>query len=1382
VTTTRVNFRLLTVLVGTFAVLGLSVHWLHGYQARRSAGELLELAEQARKDGNLRQAAEHFRLYLGYSPQDTEVCASFALATADLARTFKQRLGAFLLLEQVLRQAPQRRDLLRRAADLAMSVGRFTEAEDHLWALLRTNPADAEVEALLGACYERKQDFDKAARHYEQAVLLAPSRLDTCERLATLERDQLNHPEQAAKVLSEMIAQNPRVCRAWLIRAADGIRLGNLDSAAKDIQQALALEPNNADALLAAAELSGARGDRAAARDQGTRGCQLHPEDARFPQLLARLAFASGQREEAVVWLRKCLDRQCPPEQLWNVAELLLQAEEATSAKKVIERLPSGWQPERVRYLEAHLLLVQKNWLQASRQLEALRPLLEQEPALATSADLLLAACYAGLGNPDLQARAYLHALKLNPMLPEALRGLAEVLTSQGRTDEALAQYRKLQAVWPAARLASARLLLMRNLRLPPGQQDWARVDQLLDEAAQAQLNANDIFLLRVEKLAAQERFAEARRLLEEERLRQPRLAALWIALAGLAMRQGDFQGTIATLEEARRQLGDRSDLRLALAQAWSFRGDAAARAALDGLAQGLERFSRTEQAALIRGLADAQLRLRADREAAQLLARLEKLGAADLESYRLRFEVAVAARDQTAQNASLAAVRAIEGEEGPLAGYGAAAWALQQARDGDRSLLSLARKRLTQVLEQRPSWSRAWLLQARLEEEDNHEEAALESYRRAVETGERQPAVIRRLALLLCERHRYREADEVLHRLADQNQAPLTGDLCRLSAAIALSSQDLQRALSLAQAAVSAKSTDFRDYVWLGRVLCSAGQQAEAEKTLRSTVARFEQVPDAWVALVQFLADTHQHAAAEAVLKDVRTKLPARELPLVLAQCYEVLGRLDEAERFYQALLADKPDSVASLRQVADFYLRTGRPQKAEAPLRRLILLVSPSTDEAALWGRRNLALVLGLSGAQKGLAEATKLLEQNFAVTGGTPDDKRVQAVLLALQPGQRRAAIQTLEECFVHKPASSDELFLLARLYDSERNWPQARERLLTLLATGEPRAEHLAYFIDGLLRHSGAAEIAPWLARLEKREPGAYRTAELRARLLAAQGQNTQAIGLLQDQVKRNPEKVGAAAAALDRLGLMDAAEPLYRRWAAQADDPKRRLLLAAFLSRRGKAAEAIDLCERLGDSFPPEVIAGICVDALRGSCVGPELVSRVERRLQEALAREPDRDELLLQWASLRDVQGKYPEAMAIYRRILQRDRNNLVALNNLAWLLSFERGGAGEAQELIDRALRLSGEPQAGLLDTRAVINLRQDHAQQAVKDLEEAMALAPTPGQTFHLAQAYLAAGNQGAAAATLLQAQQHGLAPRALHPLEQQAYQQLLSQLNPT
>lgn len=65
---------------------------------------------------------------------------------------------------------------------------------------------------------------------------------------------------------------------------------------------------------------------------------------------------------------------------------------------------------------------------------------------------------------------------------------------------------------------------------------------------------------------------------------------------------------------------------------------------------------------------------------------------------------------------------------------------------------------------------------------------------------------------------------------------------------------------------------------------------------------------------------------------------------------------------------------------------------------------------------------------------------------------------------------------------------------------------------------------------------------------------------------------------------------------------------------------------------------------------------------------------------------------------------QWPEAEARYRAALELEPNDLLALNNLAWLLGSQGRSLDEAERLIRHALTLNPEPRADLEDTLATV------------------------------------------------------------------------------
>ena len=157
------------------------------------------------------------------------------------------------------------------------------------------------------------------------------------------------------------------------------------------------------------------------------------------------------------------------------------------------------------------------------------------------------------------------------------------------------------------------------------------------------------------------------------------------------------------------------------------------------------------------------------------------------------------------------------------------------------------------------------------------------------------------------------------------------------------------------------------------------------------------------------------------------------------------------------------------------------------------------------------------------------------------------------------------------------------------------------------------------------------------------------------------------------------------------------------------------MLAAFLARRDRLTESLDVIESVWAKCKPETAARTAVATLRLGRPTPEHFQRVEGLLRDAIARNPMTTNLLVSLADLRDAQGRDAEAENLYREVLTGNPRNPLALNNLAWLLAFQAGKAAEALELVNRRVEITG-PSASVLDTRGVVLLKLGRDEEAVQ------------------------------------------------------------------
>ncbi len=308
----------------------------------------------------------------------------------------------------------------------------------------------------------------------------------------------------------------------------------------------------------------------------------------------------------------------------------------------------------------------------------------------------------------------------------------------------------------------------------------------------------------------AQGHHDQAQRELATSRDRQPKKVELWIALSELADRGGPREGALKILDDAACQLGDRIELRLARANHWARAGGARASQALARAEQGAGKFPAIDQERLLRGLAEAYLRIGEISQASRLLETLVQKRPFDLGLHFARFSLALEVGDQGGMERSLQGLRSLENDleaADPKAGaFWRCAqaryltWSARRAKNGSirKQTLDEARRYLAEAGGRRPAWNLIPLAEAEINDLLGNPDAAIKAYSRSIELGMQEPPVIRRAVQLLFDRRRYDQAFELIKKLQDQGFPSHDSQLQRLAAEVSLQVNERTRALDL--------------------------------------------------------------------------------------------------------------------------------------------------------------------------------------------------------------------------------------------------------------------------------------------------------------------------------------------------------------------------------------------------------------------------------------------------------------------------------------------------------------------------------------------------------------------------------------------------------
>ena len=1083
----NLNVKLVASVIGGLLVFSVGVHFLHGYQVHRNAYRLLERADQAVAAKEDAKALVYYAQYLALVPNDVDAVQKYA-EVLDRRPDDADPEDLIVRMEKVLRVKSNQHEFRFRLVQNLIAMGRFSEALSNLKKLQPHWSDKAELLHMIGWCHDAKTEYRDAAQSYEAAIRINPKQIRSYALLAEVLRDRLTQPEEAHKVMDHLVQANADSYQAYLLRARFRRQVDE-KGAESDLQIAYKLAPDRPDVLLAVADAARAGGNWTEAIKLLQDGMKRFPKETDFYKRIADVKMLTSKNTEAIDHLRTGLDQAPRSNELAVLLiDLLIDEKQYPEARtRIGELIKAGMKPALSNYLNARLAIADKQWHEAIKLLVSARHELGAGSEWSSRVQVLLGLSYRQIGDHEQELQAFRQAVQDEPSWTVANVGLAAALLNNGRLEEAGQALEPLRATkdLPAEYwLLLSRALIYRQLRLPESERRWDAVEEALGKSDPKSVETSTV---RAEMLTARGDFAAAKAVLEKARIDHPADVSLTCALANLAARQNQFDEAEKILNQA----DDGIDVRLAKCRLWSGRANAADRAKLARLGDLREtNFTPEQRARLGRELADTWHRLGDGARAEALWREVARIVPKDLRSRSALFDLALGKNEISSARLWLNEMHAIEGEQGRLWLYGEAALLVQDAR-GRRSQLDEARKKLLELEQLHKNWARVALLSGAISELEGNQPQAIQEYTRALELGETQPRVLVSLLGLLMQRREFSKAETELTKY--EQKLPLTQDLARIGAEVALGMRDLQYAklaLKRAEQAVPLPVRDYRDALWLARIYQAAGETAKAEKMLRESLKEAGHTPDTWIAWMEHLQQTKQRDQALQELERLKKELPVSRQPLTIARCYEALQLPDRAGKAYQEALRTAPEDFILLAYAADFYRRDDQDAEAAKLYERLLDPTLAAAAEYTVAARRHLAILVGPHNATKAFA----LLDENKTSRGDTIADQRIRLFL--------QQSLRKFQDSLQQQPPTPDERMLLARMLESAGNRNDARSQLSELVDEHPAMPQYLVRYAGLLIRMGERDDAERVIARLEALEPGSERMREVRTALTRA----------------------------------------------------------------------------------------------------------------------------------------------------------------------------------------------------------------------------------------------------------------------------------------
>lgn len=1456
----RLNVKLALWLVGIvlFSIVG--VHFLHGYQIERNADVLKRQAEKSDKEGDRKEAIKQYVQFLKYRPDDAEsyvALSDLVMADAKEMKTPIEKARAYHkasgIMEEALRRHPDLHKVRRHLVDVNMALRRFPATLEHIQYLQENGNTDFELDVMAAGCHLAMGDeekaskklytlvgYDEATEQFSESKPPGATAISAYELLAQVVRRKTDGANKASDVMAQLVKWNPESSRAHLLRASFLLNLAEIEAntarkklediepfkeARVELEEALRLTPEDVDAIVAMAVYSLWETDYQKCQELLDRALKLDPARQEVYLRLAQLSLVNNDTKKAIEQLtegsKKASEANLIMERL---VDLHFQNNDLAAVKALCKEMRERgtFSSELIRFEEARIRFAENNYLEAARELEAVRPVLGRlnSATYTVQLDLLLARCYELLNQPDRQLEAYRRVLARTPNHAAAVVGQASALQSLGRHAEASESLKILVAnarQLPAIHGSLLYLLINEEMRKAEADRDWTDVESIAGLLYEGKNRTElDNSLLRSELLMLQGKPEEAQKILLDARKKHPKDSRVWMTLTKLLNQDEKRRDQVGRfLDLAEKELGTSAPVQAERIRMIATKKGETAGEELKKIEAGLDKYPEGDRLNLTLALGNAYLQLR-DYDNAKRLWKI--VAEKDPKNSNLRqylFELAVDSKDEPLMRETIKEIRdsAHFGEKSPLYKYCEAAailWQVtrntQSKKDGrltpeDQNALAEARKLIDDGIAVRGEWGALWRVRGEIDHLEENLAGAIENYQRSLEfsrTG--QSATARRLVHLLYLANRLEEAKEAMKYMGDTDTADAFTR--KLAGDVEAKTGDIDKAIVMADKDIQAEPKNAMNHVWKGQILVRAGRADEAEACFREATKLDPKMPDIWDLLVRHLMAVKKKNDAVEAVREATTALG--ENPLALARLYERIEDNAQAEQYYKQAIEKNPNDLAAIRRLVEHHVAVGQNDKAMPLLDSVIEKTAQATEAAdkahRAWARRGKAQIIASAGDYQHVTEAVKLIEQNG--DNGRLNGEDAAAIVNLLsgrpEPESRNKAIALLLHLQKLTPLGPREQAALAGLMEAAGNWDQARDLMLAGLSRKSDDPEMLVNFSNLLIKHGELDDASRWVQRLEDlikpparvSEAVKQAAAEIRARLLLKAGQKEQAVavleGLAPSPLPQNQlYRLEIASRLMETLGLGEAAERLLNDYMSQ--EPRGTIALAAYLGRAGNLDRAFALLEEAGKNQKATETLPVAMEALRmhPDKLTNERAQIVEGWAKAALELEADPIQIRLLQAELYDLQGRYPEVIKIYRDILAdkkaRPDQKALVKNNLAFILAVKRESpesGAEAVKLVQEAIQIIG-PTSDLLDTRALAYLADGKVKEAIADLDVAIADNPNTSKYMHQALAEMQAGNVQAAKVAFAKVQEAPTDVARFTPLEKQTFTKLTAEL---
>ena len=583
---------------------------------------------------------------------------------------------------------------------------------------------------------------------------------------------------------------------------------------------------------------------------------------------------------------------------------------------------------------------------------------------------------------------------------------------------------------------------------------------------------------------------------------------------------------------------------------------------------------------------------------------------------------------------------------------------------------------------------------------------AAEESFNRVISRAPNEENARRGLAMTYIKTGRPRQALDLVEPILRNGSQDAA--LWRTAGEAALGTGNMQLASRYFERAGELDKENVGTQVRLAQVRMATGESSRAFSDLEALSAADKSQYEADLAIIAGHMRRREVDAALAAADKLVAKQPDNAMSYTVRGSVQLARRdLAAARANFDKALALDPKHYVAAYNLAMLDVREGKSAAAKA--RYDALLAKDPTSEELLLAQADLATMNGASPE-----EVRKLVDRAVAAHPQSVRPRLMQ-IAFAARLGDKKGAVAAAEAAQAALPNDPQIAEAVGGAQIAAGNTNQALETFRRAAQAQPSNAQPLLRLaeVQAVTKDLDGAIISA--RKAVALQPGNAQAALLLAKLQLAAGHPDDALAEARRMQKEQPDKAVGYAFEGELWGLQkkfDQAVGAYRQALAKEPVPIVAGRLYALIVAAGKNAEADAFAAQWNREHPKDAT-------------------------------------VLVQAGQLAQARKDTKTAVARYRAALELDADNVVVLNNLAWLLGEAKDPS--AREFAERAYRVAPF-NPNVMDTLGWTLVNGDDLARGTQLLRMASNLAPNdPDIRLHLGVAQVRSGDKTGARATL-------------------------------